>query len=337
MTSRDFWISAGMHLLKVGSGGWLEVTPDYLRAYLARPELRPIESSCAAEVQLYDDLMADPAAAVEAGRLAALADPDAADNYRVVLAFRDVLVGQGTVEGAYLDLMRQPRANIPPLFIDQMVHVILRNILAGCDDPMQLRAAELLFRTQNVSTDEGRVLLADEETVEMQARPQSGIGALLDATGTPRRRVDLDVLDDDNKGLYWQRSDRFDTVVDLRFGRPALDALARVLEAWLRHLVGIEARIEPLVRIDDADWRWHIGLDAEATGILNALYDGRPVAAEDTGRILGLFRMRLGPDTPVIARVAGKPVYLGLAMDRARRLRLKPQNLLVNLPLARPA
>jgi hypothetical protein len=33
------------------------------------------------------------------------------------------------------------------------------------------------------------------------------------------------------------------------------------------------------------------------------------------------------------ADVAGKPVYLGLMMDAGGVLRLKPQNLLVNLPL----
>ena len=32
--------------------------------------------------------------------------------------------------------------------------------------------------------------------------------------------------------------------------------------------------------------------------------------------------------------VAGKPVYLGLSMNDERLLRLKPQNLLLNLPLA---
>ena len=34
------------------------------------------------------------------------------------------------------------------------------------------------------------------------------------------------------------------------------------------------------------------------------------------------------------ADIAGRPVYLGLAMDAAQGLRLKPQNLLLNLPLA---
>ncbi len=39
----------------------------------------------------------------------------------------------------------------------------------------------------------------------------------------------------------------------------------------------------------------------------------------------------------MLPRVRGRPVYLGLAMSPAGRLKLKPQNLLVNLPLARSA
>ena len=34
------------------------------------------------------------------------------------------------------------------------------------------------------------------------------------------------------------------------------------------------------------------------------------------------------------ADVQGKPVYLGLAMNEQGLLKLKPQNLLLNLPLA---
>jgi len=34
------------------------------------------------------------------------------------------------------------------------------------------------------------------------------------------------------------------------------------------------------------------------------------------------------------ADLAGRAVYLGMAMGADRKLRLKPQNLLVNLPLA---
>jgi hypothetical protein len=39
----------------------------------------------------------------------------------------------------------------------------------------------------------------------------------------------------------------------------------------------------------------------------------------------------------VLPDVRGRPVYLGLAMSAEQRVRLKPQNLLVNLPLARAA
>ena len=42
-------------------------------------------------------------------RLAAFADSDAADNYRVVLGFRDQLADSGTLEGAYLAMMRSGR------------------------------------------------------------------------------------------------------------------------------------------------------------------------------------------------------------------------------------
>jgi hypothetical protein len=35
----------------------------------------------------------------------------------------------------------------------------------------------------------------------------------------------------------------------------------------------------------------------------------------------------------VLPRVAGKPIYLALAMDAANRLRMKPQNLVAGLPL----
>ena len=46
MSSRDFWKSAGMHLLERGPEGWLQVTPSFLRAYYTRPEMHPIDGSC---------------------------------------------------------------------------------------------------------------------------------------------------------------------------------------------------------------------------------------------------------------------------------------------------
>jgi hypothetical protein len=249
------------------------------------------------------------------------------------------LMGAGTIEGAYLRLVRQPKIAIPPVFMDQMVHLILRNVLDDCTDPMRLRAAELFFREQSASVDDGRMMLADEEIVEMHARAgtETGLGQLLAETGTPIKSVALDVLDEDNKSIYWARSDRFDTVIDFRFEQPAPDAFARVIESWLEHLLKLEVRVEPRPRIDDPDWRWHVGLDREATRILNALYEGQAPSLEDMASIVGLFRMRVRDERMLLDRVRGKPIYLGLAMDTRKRVKMKPQNLLTNLPIVATA
>lgn len=337
--TRDFWRSSGYQLLKRDARGHLEPTADFLRAYLARPELRPVEESCAAEVALFDALIEDPWRTVDAAALDAFADADARENYRIVLRFRDLLRDSGSLEAAYLSIVTSGRSDIPPLFVDQLVHAVLRGILADSTDPMRLRAAELFFRSQNVSLDEGRIMLADEEVVEMYAETggMGGLGQLLVESMTPMRRIELDVIDDDNKALYWERSDRFDTVVDFRFTQPAVDALARVMEAWIRHFLGLIVRIQPMQAIRDERWRWHVGLDAEATRILNSLYEGAELPLDEMERILALFRMEIRDDKAVIADMRGRPIYLGLAMTPARKLRMKPQNLLTNLPLARGA
>ena len=38
---KDFWLSCGHHLLDRDAGGGLVVTDEFLKAYLARPELTP--------------------------------------------------------------------------------------------------------------------------------------------------------------------------------------------------------------------------------------------------------------------------------------------------------
>jgi hypothetical protein len=332
---REFWKSAGLHLLERREDGWLGITPQFLCAYFTRPEIHPIETSCTEEVRLFEELMADPSLPVGQSRLSVLADSDAADNYRIVLAFRDALLAAGSIEAAYLDLVRNPPGWLPPVFLEQLVHVILRNALSEVADPLRLRAAELFFREQSVSKVDGRLMLADQEIVEMHAATEreTGLGQLLASTDTPMRKVALDVLDETNKELYWQRSDRFDTVIDFRVGQPTVDAFARVVETWLRHLMRLDVHVQPVAEITDPDWRWHIGLDAEATGILNALYTGEQPGSETMERIVALFRMRFAQNALLIDRVQGRPVYLGLAMTESARIRMKPHNLLANLPL----
>ena len=151
------------------------------------------------------------------------------------------------------------------------------------------------------------------------------------------RDVELDVMDEANAHAYWQRSDRFDWVLDLGFTRPGLDALCRVLETWVRHLLGVEVGIQPVQKISDERWVWHVGLDVEASGLLNDLYEGRAVDETRLARLLSLFRLEFRDADAMLARVRGRPVYLGLAMSEGQRVKLKPQNLLLNLPFARAA
>jgi hypothetical protein len=70
---------------------------------------------------------------------------------------------------------------------------------------------------------------------------------------------------------------------------------------------------------------------------MNALYDGAEIDEARLARVLALFRLEFRDPGQMLARVAGRPVYLAMAMDADQRLRLKPQNLLVNLPLATAA
>jgi Family of unknown function (DUF6352) len=332
----DFWRSSGCHLLRPDPSGRLTVTDDFLRAYWLRPEVAPVAESCAEELALHDELIAEPRLPVPATRLQRLADSDARDNYRAVLRFRDRLLARPTLEAAYLDLVRSAALDLPPLFLDQVVHAILRHRLADCDDPLRLRAAELMFRQQKVTIRDGAIMLADEETVEMRASAGLGSsGGLLVETDAPQREIELDVLDETNAQIYWTRSDRFDTVLDLSFARPGLDALCRVLEIWTLHLAGAAVAIQPVQRIDDERWIWHVGLDAEASAFLNDLYQGAAIDEARRARLLALFRLEFRDPADMLERVRGRPVYLGLAMTGAARLKLKPQNLLVNLPLAR--
>ncbi len=334
----EIWQSSGIALLDPDERGWLKVTPDFLRAFLSRPELQPVEHSCDAEVALYGRLLDDPYDPVSTSDLVRLADADARDNYRIFLALRDLLETEGTLEGAWLRLARHGNRSIAPLFVDQLVHAILAGALKGIEDPMRWRAAELFFRDQSVSTEGGGLMLADDEIVSMHASSMGfgGLGQLVAEAATPLRRVELDVIDDDNKALYWERSDRFDTVIDFRFTQPANDAFARVIELWLKHLLGLAVRVEPRQRIDDDDWAWHIGLDSEASRLLDRLYEGRELTFDEASAIIGLFRMQVLDERRIAARVRGKPIYLALARSPAGKVKMKPQNLIVNLPIEEP-
>jgi hypothetical protein len=296
--------------------------------------VHPVEESGEAELRLHAALMAEPRRAVADAELAALEDADAQHNYGMLLRFRDRLLGAGSVEGCYMGLFKGS-VDVPPLFIDQLAHVILRNLLDGCDDPLRVRAAELLFREQKATLQDGHVLLADLETVQMHASGNryGGIGQLIVEAQGSLGKVDLDVLDRANAALYWERESRHDTVINLTYGRAALDALCRVIEAWVAHFHAVEVSVKPLRKIEEARWAWHIGLDAESTEILNALWAGEQVDAGRMRNIVALFALQFADPAVMRDSVAGRTVYLGLSVDEAQVVRMKPQNLLVNLPL----
>ena len=334
----SFWKSSGIHLLERDRNGWLIVTPDFLRAYYTRPEIHPVEESCPAEHALFERLMEAPFAEVSEAELAAIRDEDAGENYRLLLAFRDHLVRHGTLESAYAALFSSPTPlRLPPVFLDQLVHLIVHNMLRRIADPMRARAGELFFREQVVTTGDGQLMLGDAEIVETWTKTGGfgGLGALLAESGTPMRGLSLDVLGEDNQDLYWERSDRFDIAIDFRFTEPALDAFARVLETWIAHFQGVRVRVQPQQSIRDERWSWHIGLDAEATHLLNALYEGKTLDEGALSRIIALFRLDFEERGEVVETMRGKPVWLGLAMGSDGKLRMKPQNLLTNLPLRR--
>jgi hypothetical protein len=327
---KDFWIACGHHLLDRDESGGLVVTDDFLKIYLARPELMPPPEACDAERALYAALMAEPRRNVRPSELAAIADADARENWTFMLAFRDHLLRHRTLEAAYVDLVRNGAGHIPPIFVSQLVHVILRNALDGCEDPYVLRAAELFFRPQRMTLHEGSLIAADEETIGgIGATPASPLVSML---GIPAQ-ADIDVMNDDNADHYFEHSDQFHSAIDLTAGRRGLEALAEALTRWVSHLLSVEVTIEPLVEMRDVNFVWYVGLDSDGTKIGDALWNGDELDEAARGRVVGLFRLTFRDPSVVLDKVGREPVYLILAMSPDKIIRMKPQNLIGGLPI----
>jgi hypothetical protein len=249
-----------------------------------------------------------------------------------MLDFRERLIAAPSLEAAYLSLVRGGVGRTPLLFLNQLTQVVLRNALDGIEDPYTLRAAELLFRPQKAAVVNDALLLADAETIAMheEGRTAAPLVAMFNGPSV----TELDVLDDSNAGHYFHRSDAFDTVLSFGGGTDARRGLARALEIWIRHLIGIAVDIEPVAQAQDADWAWFVGLDAEATRIGNALWHGDELPETELKRIIAIFRLAFREPDDARADIGGRPVWLILALDRDDQVRLKPQNLVTGLPLA---
>ena len=325
----DFWLSCGHHLLDRDEGGGLRVTNEFLKAYLARPELNPPPDACAAERKLHAAVLSDPRRPVDAKEIAAIADADARENWQVMVAFRDHLIRHKTIEAAYLALVRHGVGRTPPMFINQLVHVILRNMLDGCDDAFIVRAAELFFRAQRLTTHEGSLIAADEEIVEGSRQAVSPLVSML---GLPDP-AGIEVLNDENAAGYWERSDQFDMALDLTAGRFGLAALGVAIERWVAHLLAVAVEVEAVVEAENVNLAWYVGLDAEATKIGDALWNGEELELGARDRIIGLFRLTFRDPDVALDKARGEPIYLLLAMTPDRTLRMKPQNLITGLPI----
>ena len=326
----DFWHSCGHHFLDRDESGGYVVTDDFLKVYLARPELIPPPEACSAERNLHAALIADPRRTVAAFDIMEIADKDARENWGLLIGFRDHLLRHKTLEAAYIDLMRRGVGKTPPLFINQLVHLILRNALEDVADPHILRAAELFFRTQRVTQHDGSLIAADEETIagggEAPASP------LISMLGLPPDAA-IEVLNDNNAGSYWERSDRFDMALDLSSGRAGLAALAKAMERWVGHLLGFAVAIEPLTELRNAPLSWYVGLDTDATQIGNALWQGDELDENAMTLVVGLFRLSFRDPGLMLDKIRSEPIYLVLAMSCEHLIRMKPQNLVTGLPV----
>jgi len=331
---------------------WQRASAGFLRSLLALPELALVAESCPAERLLHERLVATPTRAVDTAELAAIADDDARENYATFFAFRDAVERAGTLEAHYLALVRSGRIALPPVFLDRMVEAIVASLVDGDADPFERRAAQLLHRAQRIAVVDGRVLCADRERAEQANATGDAFDLVRDVLRGGGSIGDLPILGVANATEFARASDPRSWVLDLTHevandlghgltftmarAHSGLAALARVLERWIFHFLAVRTTIRPLPRIDDPAWRWHVGLDVEATALLNALYRGETPDDERLERLVGLFRLDFADPREMRSDVAGKPVYLGLAFDGAQTLKLKPQNLLVNLPLAVP-
>ena len=330
----DFWLSSGHFLLDENKDGSLILTDAFLKAFLARPELMPPGNACSAERALHAKLLKEPRSGVAPTEIEAIADEDARQNWRALLAFWKRLFAASTLEAAYLNIVRNPASRIAPLFLAQLTHAIARQALSKCDDPFVVRAGELFFRPQRVAIQNGAIMLADEEVINLKETEIRTSPLLSMFAG---ETAQMDILTKENAASYWDRSDSYDLILEFGTLSGGRASFAQALTLWARHLFGIDIEIEPVARIENNDVRWLLGLDAEASLFGNAIWHGEELCDRDTQNLVAFFEVKADSTLPFLDQTRGHPLYLLLAMDRGRIVRMKPQNLVTGLPFSNAA
>ena len=98
--------------------------------------------------------------------------------------------------------------------------------------------------------------------------------------------------------------------------------IALVAAAALRHTTTLSPQhLRPrTVQLDDA---WSV-----------TVYEAKDIDGARLENLLSLFRLEFKDPSLMKAEIAGRPVYLALCKSDDGRVRMKPQNLAMNLPLA---
>ncbi len=198
--------------------------------------------------------------------------------------------------------------------------------------PLCCAPPRLFFRPQKLTLRDGKVLAADQEAAaghpDVHASP---LTALLGLPALPN----VDVLNEINADDYWTRSDMFDMALDLTGGQRGLTALGVVIARWIAHLLAIDVKVEPLTELRDVPLTWYVGLDSEATKIGDALWEGEEISEAMRSRVISFYRLTFVRPVDATEDMRGEPIYLVLAMTPDGMLRLKPQNLVMGLPISR--
>lgn len=324
----EFWVASGHHLTQLDAAGRMLVTDELILAWLARPEVLPPPEACDAERMLHKRLLSHPRAKVSEMELIAIKDRDAVENWRLLLGLRDRLIAAGTIEEGYARIVRE-RVSLPVVFMNQLVQLVLRNALDGCDDPQILRAAECFFRPQRSHIKDDKLLLADEELVQLHENEMHASPLTAMFSGGINS---LDVLGGGNEWTYWSRSDAHTMVLNFGGDPEARRGMAEAIGAFIRHMLGLECRVIPQTQVENIDLHWFVGLDPAGTAIGNAIWKGHHPPAT----LVGLFRLDVMEHDRIAPAQQGHPIWLILGVGDDRGVRIKPQNLLTGLPLAEP-
>jgi hypothetical protein len=101
----------------------------------------------------------------------------------------------------------------------------------------------------------------------------------------------------------------------------------------VRHLLAVDVTVDAVTELRDVTLSWYVGLDAQATRIGDALWNGDALDQAAREQVVGLYRVTFPAATPILEQARGAPTYLLTAMTPDQVVWLKPQNLIAGLPV----